>query len=408
MFKGTIISMLMIPALSFSHSGSSPVSEKSQRVLVNLDQAQALGGKILSQDPANNLAVAQLDSEGLERLSDFSHFQGRCGGFEVLSENEAKQPENVLRELSALQLKMNLQIPFRLMELQWNEKYQKLADQAHAEGLRETVEWISSYSSRNDRLEEPNRHVVDLKKRLQEWLQGAPWPFQIEEISHKTTKQRSLRLTIPGKARPQEVVVLGGHFDSVNHSYFGNTKAAPGADDNASGSANLIEAVKVLKNSAQPERTLEFYWYAGEESGLLGSAEIAKAARAESKQVIGVLQLDMTLFPGSGEQVIGLVSDYTSPWLRDVLTRLNDLYVKARFVDDQCGYACSDHASWHRQNFHAVIPFEAVTRTMNRNIHTDRDLIDSRSSFEHSNSFTKYAILFALVLGNSDFRPPVR
>ncbi len=292
------------------------------------------------------------------------------------------------------------------MALEWNENYQKLSDLADPNSLRETITWLASYPNRYNKSATPNKHVEDLKAKLEAEMTNAKWAFKVDLITHQSTRQNTLRLTIPGKSKPDEVIVLGGHLDSINQSFFGNSDRAPGADDNASGSANLIEALKILKRADQPERTLEFYWYAGEESGLLGSAEIAKEAKAKSKNVIAVLQLDMTLFPGNGEQVIGLVNDFTSPWLREVLTLINANYVKARIVEDACGYACSDHASWHRQGYHAVTPFEATTETMNRNIHTEKDLIDTKSSFQHSNSFTKLAVLFALVLGNSDLKPP--
>ena len=382
------------------------VSFKSETVITNLDQAQAIGGVILSKDLALNLAVAHLTELQLNQLSGLNHSQGKCAGFETLSAAETNQPGLLLEKLKSTNLKIN---NFRLIKkssLEYNDKYQKLADLADANSLQQTIAWISSYPNRYNKTSSPNKHVDDLKIKLQEMLVDAKWAYAIDIIAHESTQQKTLRLTIPGKSNPSEVIVLGGHFDSINQSYFGNKDKAPGADDNASGSANLIEALRILKSTAQPERTLEFYWYAGEESGLLGSAEIAKDAKTKNKNVIAVLQLDMTLFPGSGDQVVGLISDFTSPWLRDVLTSINDTYVKARIVDDKCGYGCSDHASWHRQGYHAVIPFEAITGTMNRNIHSEKDLIDAKSSFQHSNSFTKYALHFALVFGNSDLRPP--
>lgn len=382
------------------------VSTKSETVLTNLDQARAVGGVILSQDVVTNLAVAYLTQLQLNQLSILNHSQGKCAGFERLTATEANQPGVILSNLATADLKIKTLSLAKKTILTWNEDFQKMADLANPNQLQETVAWISSYPSRYNKAPNPNQHVDDLKNRLQQWLQGAKWNFQIETIDHHSTKQKTLRVTIPGKSRPQEVIVMGGHFDSINQGYFSGD-LSPGADDNASGSANLIEALKILKNSEQPERTWEFYWYAGEESGLLGSAEISKLAKEQSKNVIAVLQLDMTLFPGSGEHVVGLITDYTSPWLRDILTSINSTYVKARLVDDKCGYGCSDHASWHRQGYHAVTPFEATTSTMNHYIHTEKDVIDTRLSFLHSNSFTKYTVLFALVLGNSDMQPPV-
>ncbi len=397
------IVLVLTSAVTHAHQ----VSEKSETVLTNLDQARAVGGIILSKDKALNLAVTFLSQLQLNQLSQLNHSLGKCAGFETLSPAEINQPGILLEKLKVVDTTIKKIGLAKKSVIEWNESFQQFAEQADPAQLQQTVAWISSYPNRYNKAPSPNQHVVDLQTKLSDWLSDAKWKYQIDLIVHQSTNQKTLRLTIPGSKRPQEVIVLGGHYDSINQSYFGNKDKAPGADDNASGSANLIEALRILKMAPQPERTVEFYWYAGEESGLLGSAEIAKEAKAKGKDVIAVLQLDMTLFPGSGEQVVGLVTDFTSPWLRDILTSINNTYVKARLVDDECGYGCSDHASWHRQGYHAVTPFEAVTSTMNRNIHTEKDVIDSKSSFRHSNSFTKYAVLFALVLGNSDLRPPV-
>ncbi len=382
------------------------VSANPETVITNLDQALAVGGVILSKDKSLNLAVTYLTQLQLNQLSKLNHSLGKCAGFETLDASEINQPGVLLEKLKVSDMKINKIGLSRKSVIEFNDDYQKIANLTDPVQLQKTVTWISSYPNRYNKAPSPNQHVVDLQTKLNEWMTGAKWKYQVDLIAHQSTNQKTVRLTIPGKTNPNEVIVLGGHYDSINQSFFGNKDKAPGADDNASGSANLIEALKALKSAEQPQRTLEFYWYAGEESGLLGSAEIAKEAKAKNKNVIAVLQLDMTLFPGSGEQVVGLVTDYTSPWLRDILTSINNTYVKARLVDDECGYGCSDHASWHRQGYHAVTPFEAVTSTMNRNIHTENDVIDTKSSFQHSNSFTKYAVLFALVLGNSELKAP--
>jgi leucyl aminopeptidase len=190
---------------------------------------------------------------------------------------------------------------------------------------------------------------------------------------------------------------LGGHFDSINQSWMGGQKA-PGADDNASGSANLAEIARLIAQAPRLQRDVEIYWYAGEEGGLLGSAEIAKAAQSARKSVRGVLQLDMTLQPGSGRFKIGSMTDFTDANLREDLKRINTLYVGAEIIDDQCGYGCSDHASWHRHGFPAIMPTEAKKRDMNKNIHTERDVLSASSDLTHSAMFAKLGLAFALDL----------
>lgn len=402
-----IYSFFWVPS---AFSAISPLSHEhafkdSNIVLIETAKAKALGGMILAQDEATHMAVANLDRTQVTRLVQYNHSTGKCGGFEALSPEESQNPAEVLRSFAQNQNRMSSYQLRRYESIGFNQSYDDLAQLADPQALQKNIQWFSSYPNRFNKAADPNRHVEDLYAFLAKELQGSPWNYSIEKIEHKSTRQNTLKVAIQGRLHPEEVVVIGAHFDSINSSFFGGSGNAPGADDNASGSSNILEALKILKNWNSFDRSLEFYWYAGEESGLLGSAEIAAAAKRAQRKIVGVLQLDMTLFPGNGENIVGLLTDFTSPWLGDLLQQINSLYVKAKMVPDVCGYGCSDHASWHRQGFHAITPFEATSKTMNRNIHTDRDILNSQSSLQHSNNFTKYALLFALVLGNSDLKP---
>src|SRR5690606_7452875 len=98
-----------------------------------------------------------------------------------------------------------------------------------------------------------------------------------------------------------EHIVLGAHEDSINWSGFvpSARDRAPGADDDASGVATLLETFRVLMDSGyRPDRTIDFIAYAGEEIGLVGSQDIAERYKSQGVKVAAVLQLDMTMYPG--------------------------------------------------------------------------------------------------------------
>ena len=98
---------------------------------------------------------------------------------------------------------------------------------------------------------------------------------------------------IPGTDLASEVVMLGAHFDS--HPY------ATGATDNATGSAAMMEAMRILKAvGAKPRRTIRIALWGGEEQGLLGSRAYVREHFAESghdgaeagaREALRVLQL---------------------------------------------------------------------------------------------------------------------
>lgn len=384
---------------------------ETKPILADLKDLRALNIPVLAKDERIEVGYAIVTPVMQQRIQERSHQVGKCGGFEDLSLDMHVQGTNfnsILDNLAAIQEKNALytSAPFAPLALEKSAHIEAALTEVSEDNLRSYVAWLSSFPNRNNRDAEPNRHVDEMKTRLGAMLAEATIPYEISEIVHTSTKQKSLKVRLVGSERPNEIVVLGGHLDSISQGWGGGGKSAPGADDNASGSANLIEALRILMTKAQPKRTVEIFWYAGEESGLLGSAEIAKQYKAEKKDVVAVLQLDMTLFAGSGELVIGSMTDFTSAWLRDYLKAANETYIHARIVDDKCGYGCSDHASWNRQGYPALMPFEATFSKSNKNIHTARDVISPESNFRHSAVYTKIALVMGMDLANSQSRQP--
>ena len=211
-------------------------------------------------------------------------------------------------------------------------------------------------------------------------------------FNHASWAQPSVILTIRGTTLPNEVVVLGGHLDSINSS--GSAYTAPGADDDASGVASLTEVIRVaMARGYRPARTVKFMAYAAEEVGLRGSAEIAAQHKSTGVNVVGVLQLDMTNYRGSSYDIV-LVSDYTNAAQNTFLTNLISTYLPGvTRTSTTCGYACSDHASWHNQGYPASFPFEALMSQSNPYIHTSSDTL-ARTAGTATNS-VKFAKLAA-------------
>lgn len=89
---------------------------------------------------------------------------------------------------------------------------------------------------------------------------------------------------LEGTTHPEVVYILSSHFDSVQRS--------PGADDNSTGTAVLLEAARVLANNPQPA-TIIFASLTAEESGLLGAREFVRVADQEGLEAAGVVNNDM-------------------------------------------------------------------------------------------------------------------
>ncbi len=257
--------------------------------------------------------------------------------------------------------------------------------------LRQTIQSLVDFGTRHHESETGLQASHWIRDRWQGYIQGRA-DVTAQLIEHEATPQPSISLTITGSKYPDELVILGGHMDSINRS----APAAPGADDNASGVAVLDEVARAaLSLGYRPERTVIFYAYAAEEVGLVGSDEIAQDAEDQALNVVGVLQLDMTNFNPNPNPYLAIITDYTDPTLNQFARQLIDKYVGMPRKDTECGYACSDHGSWQRRGFPVHYVHEATTDESNEDIHTARDTLAlSGGSAQHSLHFARYTAAF--------------
>jgi hypothetical protein len=115
--------------------------------------------------------------------------------------------------------------------------------------------------------------------------------------------QYNVVATIPGTLAPNKYIVVGGHHDSIVLDGNDPIITAPGADDNASGTAAVLEYARVLKaNNYQPECSIRFVTFACEEYGLFGSKYHAQVAFDQGQDIKLMINHDMisnsTLAPG--------------------------------------------------------------------------------------------------------------
>jgi len=225
-------------------------------------------------------------------------------------------------------------------------------------------------------------------------IKGARTDITVEYYQH-SWQQPSVIARIPGLGpNSNEIVILGSHEDSVGTS---TTARAPGSDDNASGTATVIEAFRVLvENNFIPDRTVEFHTYAAEEAGLLGSQDIASAYASNGIAVQSMANFDMTGYNAATNNV-GIITDYNNANLTAFLRILVDTYSLLDWENSQCGYACSDHASWNRSGYRSMMSAETPFGQHSPYIHTANDVI-STLNLNRAIEFVKLAIGYAVEL----------
>jgi hypothetical protein len=109
---------------------------------------------------------------------------------------------------------------------------------------------------------------------------------------------------LPGQAYPEKVVYLCGHFDSI--TYTSPQTSAPGADDNASGTAAFLEGARVL-SQYDFEYTIKFVGFNCEEQGMVGSNAYVQMIYALGEDVVGCFNLDMVAYRGTDPAPADLV-----------------------------------------------------------------------------------------------------
>lgn len=214
----------------------------------------------------------------------------------------------------------------------------------------------------------------------------------VEYFNHLTSPmQKSVIAKIKGS--DDESVIYCAHIDSINTKVNEDerqTARSPGADDNATGVANVLEVFRILSTQS-PKKTLEFHFYAGEEQGLRGSAEIAESYKLQNKKVAGVLNNDMTGFTEDGitAYIVNGENDFVDAELVDFCIKLSEKYSSLKLKGGVCGYACSDHASWGRYGYPSACISEATPKAgkLNPDNHTENDEISNISlsyTYQHA------------------------
>jgi len=108
-----------------------------------------------------------------------------------------------------------------------------------------------------------------------------------------------------GTTYPNKYIIMAGDIDSRVSNIMNSTDDSPGANDNASGMAGVIEAARVLSKYEFP-MSIIFVGLSGEEQGLFGGKFLAKDAKSEGWDILGVINNDMI---GNIEGIDGVIDN---------------------------------------------------------------------------------------------------
>jgi len=176
--------------------------------------------------------------------------------------------------------------------------------------------------------------------------------------------------------RAPNTVILGAHFDHLGYGEDGNSMIRNfdhpmihnGADDNASGTAALIELARLLKNSRATNNNYLFIAFSGEELGLFGSKYFTEHPTVDLKEVNYMINMDMVGRLNDSSKVLTIGGYGTSPEWANVISR--DYFTSNNAAKkttpaltikiDSSGTGPSDHTSFYRKDIPVLFYFTGL------------------------------------------------
>jgi len=163
--------------------------------------------------------------------------------------------------------------------------------------LRTTVETLVAFGTRNScSTKGVGEAAAWLKAEFEKIpkLSVAYHEFTDEKLKRggELVPQKNVIATLRGTSRPEEVIVFGAHYDSLNRADKNPDIIAPGANDNATGTAGVLEAARILGREAH-DRTIVFACFTAEEQGLIGAWHFAKSLKDSGVSVVAMLNNDI-------------------------------------------------------------------------------------------------------------------
>jgi Peptidase family M28 len=237
------------------------------------------------------------------------------------------------------------------------------------------------------------QNLVAAKDFLTQELEQAGYKVREQQYTIKTKTFSNLEVEIPGSSRADEILVIGGHYDSAFNSL--------GANDNATGAAAVLALAREFVGT-KPLRTLRFVEFTNEEPPYfqtknMGSLVYAQAAKQRGDKIVGMFSLETLgyftdkantqkyppplsfFYPNQGN-FIGFISNIDS---RELLRNtIRSFRAQAKFPSEGAalpssiqGVGWSDHWSFWQQGYQALMITDTAPFRYSY-YHTDEDTVD--------------------------------
>ncbi|MFH2037199.1 MAG: M20/M25/M40 family metallo-hydrolase [Candidatus Zixiibacteriota bacterium] len=205
-----------------------------------------------------------------------------------------------------------------------------------------------------------------------------------------------------GTTEADKLVVIGGHYDSINFQNEGDGMTfAPGADDNASGTSTVLEIARIL-SQMETKKSYYFCAFSAEEVGLVGAYAMASYLSNSGEDVECMLNFDMVAYTEDEFDNIEISSGSNRVYadvLSDAATRVTGL-----IPEYIANAGSSDHAAFNYYGF--LVGFAIESDFNYPGWHTDLDL-SSRLDFDYFEQAARMGIAAVGHIDNAPHQSPI-
>jgi hypothetical protein len=214
--------------------------------------------------------------------------------------------------------------------------------------------------------------------RARDWLFNKFASFGIDSIwlhhYNYDSDQYNVVATVVGTVKPDKLLVVGGHYDSVVYGSGTNPYTwAPGADDNGSGTVATLEMARIIAQNPLPV-TVMFVPFAQEEQGLIGSDYFASYLSSQGVDLPLMINADMIAHNLGAHTAVKIYAASSAMEFVNVMDNMANAYtyLGASYAGQSSG---SDHYSFYQHGYDAV--FSSEGDFFSNGWHKNYDIVDS-------------------------------
>lgn len=287
-------------------------------------------------------------------------------------------------------------------------RIREMLNQVNMDSLEATVQHLQDYNSRIWNSENAFAASDWIAGRMEALgLEVEQQPFNANTWMGSGAAAPNVIGIQRGTLYPDTYVVCGSHFDSFSYEAMYGGGTAPGADDNATGVASVLESARIM-TQYEFEYSIIYCAYGCEEMGLYGSEAYASRCQQQGMDIIGYFNNDMNGYLYGDQIHIDCIYPNSVEPIGTYYMNVGEVYypeLPIRHVNFNEGD--SDHTSFNNHGYMGIYPFEDY-QNHSPYIHTPNDVIGtSVTSFEMSQQFCQMNIACLAEIANPIGDAPV-